>query len=233
MKLTERLQMIVDMAKNSEGTIADVGTDHGWVPIYFAQKYPKRKIYAMDVRKEPLQKARANARDYGVQERIEFKLSDGLKACLGERIDTLIIAGMGGVLMERLLKEGQRCFGANTELILSPHGNPDLVRKCLHQMGFRIEYERYLKELGQCYLILYARQGHDQAYSEAEYAFGKAELTPDDSLLKEMREKERMEMESVLTHLQSLPENPGIKEKKEKLKKTIDELIHLMAEEMN
>ena len=228
MKLTDRLQILAGMVQNTEGTIADVGTDHGLIPIYLAKRFPDRKIYAMDVRKEPLQKAKCNAADHKVSSKIEFILSDGLKACLEEPIQTVIIAGMGGVLMERILKEGKSCFTDKTELILSPHGNADLVRKAIHQVGAKIEYERYIRESGQIYVILYAVAGKDELYSESEYIFGKQEKTTDIAVLTELWQKEKQEAEAVWRHLQTLPDNPALSSKKQKLQEQIADLTRYL-----
>lgn len=204
MKLTERLQQIADLVQNPEGIIADIGTDHAHIPIYLAMKFPGRKIYGCDVNKGPLGKAKENIKGYGLSDQITLKLSDGLKAFLGEKISSLVIAGMGGALMTRILKEGASCFGENSELILSPHSEAYLVRKQIHQMGFRIEKEHYVKEAGQVYVILYARYGKDDKYSEMEYFFGKSATVVEKELQRQSNEKELREMQTVLKHLQML-----------------------------
>lgn len=206
MKLTNRLQRIADLVENTEGIIADVGTDHGFVPIYLAKKFDNRTVYALDINRGPLNKAKENAQAEGLSDRIKFLLSDGLNACLEEKINTLIIAGMGGILVDAILERGKSCLTPESELILSPHGDENLVRKRLHTLGYRIVKEHYLKEAGQYYLIIYARFGRDEAYSEEEYLFGKKACSMEPEVQAQLLKAKRQEMESVLAVLRNLPE---------------------------
>lgn len=225
MKLTERLQQIADLVENQEGTIADIGTDHAHIPIYLAQKFPERKIYGFDVNKGPLKKAEENVAVYGLSGQIALKISDGLKGCLGETISSLVIAGMGGALMTRILKEGVSCLGSKSEMILSPHSEAHLVRRQIHQMGFRIVKEHYVKEAGQIYAILYTRFGQDESYSEMEYEFGKTEITVEKELQKQSQEKVKQEMSTVLACLSALEnKSTSTLEKIQDLKMRIDYL---------
>ncbi len=232
MKLTKRLQRIADLVKNPSGALADVGTDHGFVPIYLAKRFPERPIYGLDVRRQPLERAQANARDYGVEERILFLLSDGLAACHGMKLSTVIITGMGGILMERILKNGADCLTEETELILSPHADRHLVRRILHRLGFRIGQECIIREAGKYYVAIYATWGKDEEYSEREYLFGKTEKFDDQKQLLELRQQERREMEAILRSLgDALPENQAAGRRKEEILTQIKGLEALMQNE--
>lgn len=229
MKLTKRLQVIADLVQNQTGIIADVGTDHALIPIYLAKKFPERKIYALDVRTGPLEKAKKNAKDFRLSDRIEFKLSDGLKVCLNEKISSIIIAGMGGIIMENILQEGVSCYTQDTELILSPQSDRDLVRKCLHRLGFCIRSESYVKEAGKIYLIIYAGKGQDASYSEAEYHFGKSSVTKDKAILQEFRQMEWNEMQMISEQLATVQaDNEQAIAKKEEIARKMSELKKLM-----
>lgn len=230
MKLTQRLQAIADLVQRQQGIIADVGTDHGLIPIALATRFANRKIYALDVRPGPLEKAKKNAAAHQLQERIEFKLSDGLQACLTEPIQTVIIAGMGGHLIERILSQGRDCLVNDTELILSPHSDLYFVRKVIHQLGFQIAAERYVKEANKIYPIIYAIFGPDISYSESEYWFGRMDKTVDKELLTEMRQTELNEMNNIYLHLNELAaDRVTINRKKQELAIKIKELTELMS----
>lgn len=221
MKLTERLQVIADLVKNTDGILADVGTDHGHLPIYFAQRQT-RPIYAMDIRKGPLERARENARFFQVESQITFLLSDGLEACRSEKISTLIIAGMGGMMMEAILRSARDCFTDRTEMILSPHADIHLIRRCLPDIGFQIEKERILKENGKFYTVIYALVGREK-YNDAECYLGKFSKSEPKNLLLDLRAQELNEKRRIYRALQASSEdNPEAKKKKQLLK----ELLH-------
>lgn len=232
MKLTRRLQLIADLVSNSKGILADVGTDHGLIPIYLAKRFPGREIYGLDVRERPLLRAAANAASYGVRGQIHFLQSDGLAACQGKKLTTLIITGMGGILMDAILQNGANCLTEKTELILSPHADRHLVRRCLHRLGYRIRQEHYLKEAGKYYAVIYADWGQDEPYSESEYYFGKAEKTKDTEILRELRQLELQELKLIWQSLKDAPpENSAAGQKRASTEKQIQGLDALLREE--
>ena len=103
--LSKRLKMLANMV--SEGNrVADVGCDHGYLPIFLMQHGRIPGALAMDVRKGPLKAAREHIASCRLEDYIECRLSDGLKAYIAGEADTIICAGMGGRLMERILTEG-------------------------------------------------------------------------------------------------------------------------------
>ena len=107
-KLSARLAAVAALVEPGS-RVADVGTDHGYIPIYLVQTGIADRAIAMDVRSGPLERARAHVDRLppGCRERIETRLSDGLKALSPGEADTVVIAGMGGELMIRILDEGQ------------------------------------------------------------------------------------------------------------------------------
>ena len=232
MKLTRRLQLIADLVRHPAGILADVGTDHGLIPIYLAKRFPGREIYGLDVRERPLLRAAANAASYGVPGQIHFLQSDGLAACRGRKLTTLIITGMGGIIMDAILQNGADCLTEKTELILSPHADRHLVRCCLHRLGYRIRQEHYLKEAGKYYAVIYADWGQDEPYSESEYYFGKAEKTKDKEMLRELRQLELQELKLIWQSLKDAPpENSAAGQKKAEIERQIKGLEALLREE--
>lgn len=102
MKLSKRLEMVASFV-GIQAQIADVGTDHGYIPIALVEQKLVKKAIAMDIKPGPLERAREHIRQYGLQEKIETRLSDGVKQLSVGEADTVIIAGMGGELVLSLI----------------------------------------------------------------------------------------------------------------------------------
>ena len=107
MKLSKRLETIASFVP--EGSrIADIGTDHGYIPIHLVQEGKAKHASAMDVRKGPLLRAQSHIQEAGLIDAIEVRLSDGLLKLEKDEADCVVIAGMGGELMIPILEEGRR-----------------------------------------------------------------------------------------------------------------------------
>ena len=103
----------------SQGLVlADVGTDHGYVPISLVQRKRIPKAIAMDVNKGPLERARKHIAEFQLEEFIETRLSDGVKKLKVGEVDSILIAGMGGELVVRILSDGIEVCRSVKELIL-------------------------------------------------------------------------------------------------------------------
>lgn len=97
MQLSQRLLAVADLASAGH-CLADVGTDHGYIPIYLMEKGNYERAIAMDVRKGPLLRAEENRKSHGFEDRMDLRLSDGVAALREGEADTVVIAGMGGGL---------------------------------------------------------------------------------------------------------------------------------------
>lgn len=138
---------------------ADVGCDHGFVSIYLYENKIAPKVYAMDLREGPLQRAREHIEAKGFSDYIETRLSDGLEALAAGEADTLICAGMGGRLMAEILSKGHEKAALMKELILQPQSELRYFREFLRQSGFVIVKENMIKEDGKFYPIIKAVYG--------------------------------------------------------------------------
>lgn len=153
--LSKRLKMLADMV--SEGKrVADVGCDHGYLPIFLMQQGRIPGALAMDVRKGPLKAAREHIASCRLEDYIECRLSDGLKAYIAGEADTIICAGMGGRLMERILTEGMDKAKAAGELILQPQSEIGEFRKFLRENDFFVVQEEAVQEDGKYYFAMRA-----------------------------------------------------------------------------
>ena len=179
--MNRRISALYDKIRPGVGVI-DVGTDHGYLPVALALAgYPGR-ILASDIRPGPLQAAEASAARAGVTDRIEFLLCDGLSRCPPRAVDTIVIAGMGGDSIVRILDEAEFCMDSRYSLILQPMTKPEVLRYWLVYNEFEILSETLVHENGDLYQILTARFGGTTKLNDAELFVGKAALAEDPAL---------------------------------------------------
>ena len=119
MKLSKRLEMIASFVKPGS-RLADIGTDHGYIPIALTERGVILSALAMDVRKGPLERAREHIGEAGLAEQIETRLSDGLEKLKAGEADTVVIAGMGGELEIHILEEGRHIWDSGPVGSLAP-----------------------------------------------------------------------------------------------------------------
>lgn len=163
LKLSKRLSAIAGMVNSGAGydaagqyCLCDVGTDHAHIPIKLILDGTISGAIAMDVIEGPLEKARGNVELYGVEDRVSLRLSDGLDAYVPGEAQGLVIAGMGGRIMSRiLLREPlkSRDFG---ELILQPQADPEFVRRAVRKLGLYPDREEIVLEDGKYYPVIHA-----------------------------------------------------------------------------
>lgn len=154
-RLSERLTALCGMVKRGS-RVADVGCDHGFVPIYLVQKGICPHVLAMDVRMGPLSRAEEHIRECGLDEYIDTRLSDGLNRYVRGEADTLVCAGMGGKLMLRILTEAGDKTEDFSELILQPQSDLFEFRSSLRMNGYEITDEKMIFEGGKYYFLMKA-----------------------------------------------------------------------------
>ncbi|MDD4369513.1 MAG: class I SAM-dependent methyltransferase [Anaerostipes sp.] len=203
MELSKRLYAIASFVSRGN-TLADIGTDHGYIPIYLVKHEICPKAFAMDVNQGPLDKAITNVRAEGLEQQIMCIKSNGLEYLPENQVDTIVIAGMGGDLMEQILVLGEGKLKDIQELVLSPQSHPEKVRQFLHNHGFMIQAESMLKEDGKFYLILHATRGIEHFQEEYLYLYGKKLLEAKDETMGEYLELELKSVEKILESFSSM-----------------------------
>ncbi len=153
--LSERLRTVAGMVTRGN-RVCDVGCDHGFVPIYLVQQGISPGVLAMDLREGPLRAAREHVLAYGLEERIETRLSDGLHNYKAGEADTLICAGMGGGLMMRILEAEREKTDSFRELVLQPQSEIERFRRFLRERGGVILDEEMVEEDGKFYQVIRA-----------------------------------------------------------------------------
>ena len=200
MKLSHRLETIASFVRKGS-IIADIGTDHGYIPIYLVKEGISPRAFAMDVRKGPLERAMGHVREYGLEDRIFLRQSDGLHELEAGEADTIVIAGMGGELMVRILEEGKHVWKSTERLILSPQSEPGNVRRFLEANGFCILRETMVRDEGKYYTVIEAGHGEMKYTKSSYYEYGRCLIEEKNGVFAEFLEKERKTVEELVQKL--------------------------------
>lgn len=190
--LSKRLQMLADMISRGN-RVADVGCDHGFLSIWLVQAQVSPKALAMDVRKGPLAAAKGHVEEYGLGKYIETRLSDGLQSFEAGEADSLVCAGMGGRLMERILTESMEKAKTLKELVLQPQSELEEFRAFLRREGFVVVQENAVCEDGKYYFAMKA-VWRAEARHRAEECCGAAaedKAVPDCGIADAVRKQEQ------------------------------------------
>lgn len=206
MELSKRLKAVAELVTPGM-RLADVGTDHGYIPIYLTEAGVIPSAIAMDINKGPLERAKEHIREHGLEGKIQTRLSDGLKNLQMNEADCMIAAGMGGGLVIRILSEERDTAGSFKELILQPQSEIDSVRKYLTEEGYRIVAEDMVYEDGKYYPMMKAvpcmAGAGEIPYSEEELEFGRVLLQQAHPVLGQFLEREMEIQNRILSALES------------------------------
>ena len=201
MELSKRLQAVADLV--SEGlVVADVGTDHGYIPIYLIETKKSPKAFAMDVNKGPLLRAKEHIAEHGLETRIETRLSDGVRALKKDECDCVVVAGMGGALTIKIMEEGKDIFRSLKEFVLQPQSELQKVRAYLYQNEYSIVEENMVLDDGKFYPMFRVINGQSQEYHAIELCYGKLLLEQKNAVLKSFLEKEKAVKKLILSNLE-------------------------------
>lgn len=152
-KISNRLMTVASLI--SEGNVlADVGTDHGYVPIYLMEQGKIPRAIALDINAGPLERAKEHIAGCGMGDYIETRLSDGLEALQTGEAESVLIAGMGGGLVIHILETGEKIAKSAKELVLQPQSELERVRIFLEDNGYVTDTEDMVFEDGKFYPMM-------------------------------------------------------------------------------
>jgi tRNA (adenine22-N1)-methyltransferase len=157
LELTPRLQQLADWV--TEGAaLADVGTDHGYLPVWLSVNGRISRAIASDLRRGPLERAKTTGRVYGAENMI-YRLCDGLKGIGPDEADTVVIAGMGGENISAILAAAPWTKDGVHTLLLQPMTRAEELRAFLSENGYAIRREALVCDRGTIYPVLEAGAG--------------------------------------------------------------------------
>ncbi len=202
--LSERMQKIAEMVIPGE-SCADIGTDHGYIPAYLLQNNICSKVVLTDIAEGPLERARKNLTDCGLEAQ-DFRLGAGLEVLDSAEVSTVIIAGMGGELIRDILLKDPAKSKSFRKLILQPRTRTDEMRRDLALAGFTVCDYALARERGRICEIIALRPGTaDEA--EENFIISDFLLRKKDPLLKEFIEIKIKQRKDILKNLQNSEED--------------------------
>ena len=190
MRISRRLEAVAAMVSPCK-KVADVGTDHGYIPIYLVENSIVTEAIAMDINAGPLDVAKRNIITHQVLESIETRLSDGVESLLANEVEAVVISGMGGNLIIKILSEGAQVLKTVQELVLQPQSEIAEVRKFLQGNGYSITAENMICEDGKFYPIIKVIHGEMKLTRQIDVSYGPCLLRDRNPVLKQFLEKER------------------------------------------
>ena len=176
-ELTSRLQMVANMIPDG-AKLADVGTDHAYLPAALMLNHKLTAAIAADLRQGPLSRAKETVREYGLTGKIGFRLCDGLSGITADEVNAVSIAGMGGETIAMILQAAPWTRENNVTLVLQPMSSMDELRRWLQQNGYTIAEERLAREGDTIYTAMRVQAGAMSPMSPAEYCAGKNTNAP-------------------------------------------------------
>lgn len=217
MQLSVRLTAVAGFVTKGN-RLADIGTDHGYVPIYLVEKGIIPEAIAMDINEGPLERAKEHINEYGFNDKIKVRLSDGLAKLKENEADTVLIAGMGGNLMVRILENGRDVLESVKELVLSPHSEINLVREYLCENNYEIIDESMVFDGGKYYTIIKAVKGTDVLpYDNIQKVYGRFLVYGEHKVFTDYVDNEKRKLDELIDVL-GRNQSEGAKIRLEELK---------------
>ena len=172
MVLSRRLAQIADFVPE-KSRLADIGTDHGYMPLYLLQNDKVAFVAFCDVNEAPLNVARMNLEKAKISsDKFVIRLGDGLEACRDIKLDTLTLSGMGASLILKILRADEEKLKEIETLVLSPNLAPWLLRQALPELGFYLVKEVLVEENGYGYEVLLFHRGQGDSLTKEQIYFG-------------------------------------------------------------
>ncbi len=201
--------------------LADIGTDHAYLPAALILNGTVKSAVAADLRKGPLENAEATVRSYSIADKVELRLSDGLHAVKPDEVDDIVIAGMGGILISEILQAAPWVKNENIQLILQPQSHDETLRKWLWENGFEITKESACFEDGKVYICMAAVYGAERKnHTDTEILLGGFYKKNDEASTAFCDKKLRR----VRVRLEALKSSDPENEEIEALQKILDEV---------
>lgn len=203
-KLSQRLEKVSNYVLQGS-VLADIGSDHAYLPCYLGLKKKIKKGIAGEITEGPYLSAKEQVELDGLSDVIEVRKGDGLSVLKEDEAEVVTICGMGGSLITSILEKGKDKLGNAKRLILQPNIGAKNVRKWLLKEKWVLSAEEIIKEDGKIYEVLVADRSGEQPYTnniEAELLFGPFLLNDQNEAFKEKWAGEVRQWKAILAQME-------------------------------
>lgn len=225
MELSKRLKRIAEHVDKCE-SVADIGTDHGYIPIYLVKEGICKKAIASDINKGPIEKAKVNVAFEGVSNKIKCLLGPGLNPLKVGEVNGVILAGMGGNLTRDILLADMDKVKKYDFIILQPAQNPEVLREFLYKNDYEIIDEDLIKDEGRFYELFKVKYNENSEKlvfeDELEYEVSPLLREKGHPLFKEFIEEKINRCETILSFIKE--DTEAAKKRKSDLEEKINRL---------
>ena len=225
MELSKRLKRIAEHVDKCE-SVADIGTDHGYIPIYLVKEGICKKAIASDINKGPIEKAKVNVAFEGVSDKVKCLLGPGLNPLKVGEVNGVILAGMGGNLTRDILLADMDKVKKYDFIILQPAQNPEVLREFLYKNDYEIIDEDLIKDEGRFYELFKVKYNENSEKlvfeDELEYEVSPLLREKNHPLFKEFIEEKINKCETILSFIKE--DTEAAKKRKSDLEEKINKL---------
>ena len=216
MKLSKRLKLFADfIEKYKKGDVlADIGTDHAYLPCYLVENKIVSQAYACDVSKGPYESSLSTISLHHLTDQVEVLIGDGLNPILDKKVDMIAIAGMGSYLISEIIEKNKQYLHHEHLLFLQPNANTDHLRQYLFDNHFMIIDEGLVKEGHHIYEMMVVKKG-EMVFDEYDIEFGPVLKNEKSDLFQEKWKKQYYVYLNIMKGLSK--NHPRYKELKHKI----------------
>ena len=229
MELSKRLKRIAEHVDKCE-SVADIGTDHGYIPIYLVKEGICKKAIASDINKGPIEKAKVNVAFEGVSNKVKCLLGPGLNPLKVGEVNGVILAGMGGNLTRDILLADMDKVIKYDFIILQPAQNPEVLREFLYKNDYEIIDEDLIKDEGRFYELFKVKYNENSEKlvfeDELEYEVSPLLREKGHPLFKEFIEEKINRCETILSFIKE--DTEAAKKRKSDLEEKINKLKEML-----
>lgn len=229
MEISNRLKFVAQHIDKCD-VLVDIGTDHGYIPIYAVKNNLCERAIATDINKGPVKKAKQNVGIEGESDRIEVRLGGGLNPIEKGQADCIIIAGMGGNLIRDILEADKEKLKGIKTIILQPAQNPEVLRKYLYNNNYQIMQEDLCFDEGIFYELFKVKYGvgEDRTYKPIDYEISKKLISENHPLINDFLKFKENKYLKIIEHINDSSESA--KERKEDINSKLSLIQKILKE---
>ena len=218
--LSPRLKIIAESLKGYD-TVADIGSDHAYLPIFLVKNRQVQNVIATDINKGPVRIAKSRIESHGAGAAIKVRQGNGLKAIRDGEAEVIVIAGMGGLLICEILENDIEVARSARLLVLQPMKDSDKVRKWLFENSFEIADEELVKDQDKIYEVIWAKPASAPIETKGLLLVGDKIIEKRHPLLPEFLNRKTRELEKIIDTLEIM-DTGNCRERSEECRKTLD-----------